>query len=133
MSNERSPRDVCSITIGMRGLMSGWLLAAGGPQFRLCRLLFLVRCPDPLACLRLLGRNPLDLRRDAVERLGEAHVLAFRLVDAGGARLLDHLLRLVEPVLKDLVDLVVADLDPELVRDCLEDELTGHRRCRLLT
>src|SRR5215213_4888590 len=113
MSNDRSPRDVCSITIGMRGLMSGWLLAAGGPQFRLGLLLFLFGCPDSLARLRLLQRNPLDLGRHAVEGLGEAQVLALGLVDAAGARLLDHFLRLLEALVKRLVDLVVADLDPE--------------------
>src|SRR6478735_9000152 len=49
MSNERSPREVCSITMGINGLMSGWLLATGGPQFRLGGWLFLVGCPDGFA------------------------------------------------------------------------------------
>src|SRR5438445_562675 len=79
MSNERSPRDVCSITIGINGLMSGWLLAAGGPQFRLCRRFFLVRGPDPLARLGLLGGDTLDVRDDAVEGSGQADVLALGL------------------------------------------------------
>src|SRR5919206_1823629 len=121
MSNDRSPREVCSITIGINGLISfsstflcvdwsfqtvawakpmrlegtsqaaspsGWLLAAWGPQFRLRRWFFLVRCPDSLARLGLLGRNPLDLGRDAVERLRKAHCLSLGLEGPGFTRLL---------------------------------------------
>src|SRR5439155_17915584 len=132
MSNERSPRDVCSITIGINGLMSGWLLAAGGPQFRLCRRFFLVRGPDPLARLGLLGGDTLDVRDDAVEGSGQADVLALGLVHACLARLLDHLLGLVESVAKRRVDLLVGDLNPELVCYRLEYELPGDRGCGLL-
>ena len=53
MSNERSPRDVCSITMGSAG--SSGLLAAGCPQFRLAGGLFLVGRPDRLARRRGLG------------------------------------------------------------------------------
>src|ERR687887_1647439 len=98
MSNERSPRDVCSITIGINGLMSGSLLAAGGPQFRLRLGLFLVGRPDPLACLRLLRRDPLDLGRDAVECPREPHVLALGLVGTGLARLLEDAVGVLEAV-----------------------------------
>src|SRR5919197_1498101 len=62
MSNERSPREVCSMTIGIRGM--GSLLAAGGPEFRLGRWFFLVRCPDRLAP----GRDLLHLRAPPAAR-----------------------------------------------------------------
>src|SRR5215813_14126733 len=95
MSNDRSPRDVCSITIGMRGLI--WLLlASGGPQFRLSLGLFLVGCPDCLTRRGLLGRDPLDLRGDPVERLRQPHGLALGLVRARLLRLLDDLVGLLE-------------------------------------
>src|SRR4029453_16220469 len=98
MSNERSPREVCSITIGINGLMaspltfsrlgwsfqtaarakpvtpqaaSPWLLVGGGPQFRLGRLRFLVGGPDVLAGARDVGRDALRLGRNAVERLAQ--------------------------------------------------------------
>src|SRR2546422_8614244 len=132
MSNERSPRDVCSITIGINGLMSGWLLAAGAPQFRLCRRFFLVRGADPLARLGLLGRDALDVRDNAVEGSGQADVLALGLVHTGLARLLDHLLGLIESVAERRVDILVGDLDPELIRHRLEDELSGDGGCSLL-
>src|ERR671936_1866017 len=95
MSNERSPREVCSITIGINGLIC-LLLAAGGPQFRLCLGFFLVGGPDALARLGLLGRNALDLGRDPVEGTRQTHVLALPLVHTCLARLLDHLLGLLE-------------------------------------
>src|SRR6266480_2909144 len=114
MSNERSPRDVCSITIGMSGLI--WLLlASGGPQFRLCLGLFLVGRPDRLAGGRLLGRNPLDLRGDPVERARQPHRLALRLVGAGLPRLRDDRVAVLEAIAERLVDLLVADRDAELV------------------
>src|SRR5262245_45291136 len=127
MSNERSPREVCSITIGINGLISGWLLAAGSPEFRLCRRLFLVGCPDCLAGGGLLGWDALDLVRHAVEGAGKADVLALRLVDARGAGLLDHLVGLVEARSKHLVHVLVGNLDAELVGDGFEHELAGNR------
>src|SRR5438105_9855900 len=89
MSNERSPREVCSITIGIRGLISGWLLAAGGPQFRFGRWFFLVGRPDLLARGVLLGRDRLHLGGEPVERALEPQVLA-QLVDSGLHDLLDR-------------------------------------------
>src|SRR5437870_13046033 len=80
MSNERSPREVCSITMGINGLMSGWLLATGGPQFRLGCWLFLVRGPDGFAGRGLLGRDALDLVDDTVEGAREPHALPLRVV-----------------------------------------------------
>src|SRR5712691_4075187 len=132
MSNERSPRDVCSITIGINGLMSGWLLAAGGPQFRLGGWFFLVGRPDRVPGGRLLGRDALDLGGYPVERAGEPDRLTLRLVGIRGARLLDHLLGFVEAVSERLVDVFVGHLDSELVRDGLEHELAGNRGRRLL-
>src|SRR5215210_6940903 len=119
MSNDRSPRDVCSITIGINGLIGAplnfWRVdwsfqtATGrspcclkvtpqavsltlapccrGPQFRLLGWLFLFGCPDCLAGLSLLRRNPLDFLRDPVQGAGEAHGFALGLVGAGGAGL----------------------------------------------
>src|SRR5215510_1620467 len=74
MSNARSPRDVCSTTIGIRGI--SFLLAAGCPQLlRFRRLfLFLVGRPEPLARFGRLRRDRLDLGGDPVERLAEAQV-----------------------------------------------------------
>src|ERR1700675_4283824 len=109
MSNEPSPREVCSITMGINGLMSGWLLATGGPQFRVGGWLFLVGCPDGFAGGGLLGRDPLDLVRNAVEGAGKAHAFALRVVGARLARLLDDLFRLLEALAEGLVDLLVGD------------------------
>src|SRR5712692_591161 len=132
MSNERSPREVCSITMGINGLMSGWLLATGGPQFRLGGWFFLVGRPDGFAGGSLLGRDALDLARNAVEGAGEAHAFALRVVRACGTRLLDDLVRLLEAVAEGLVDLLVRHLDPELVGGGFEHELPGDRCGRLI-
>src|SRR5215210_8766675 len=107
MSNELSPRDVCSITIGINGLMSDRLLTAGGPQFRLGRLLFLVRGPDRVSGCGLLGRDPLDFSSNVVESAGEPRRLALCLVGARSLRLLDHPLWLLEALAESLVDLLV--------------------------
>src|SRR3954447_3662477 len=95
MSNDRSPRDVCSITIGINGLI--WLLSAsGGPQFRVGLGLFLVGCPDCLARGRPPGPGPLDVGCDQVEGAGESHRLALGFVGAGLAGLLDDLVAVLE-------------------------------------
>src|SRR3954449_13578320 len=99
MSNDRWPRDVCSITIGINGLIQ-LLLAAGGPQFRVGLGLFLVGCPDCLARGRLLGRYPLHVGCDQVERTRESHRLALGFVGAGFAGLLDDLLAVLEALAK---------------------------------
>ena len=71
MSNARSPREVCSTTIGISGLMRSSLLAAGGPQLlsrtraaRPCRASRCSRAPAASSC-----RDRLDLGRDPVDRL----------------------------------------------------------------
>src|SRR5262249_41931977 len=119
--------------MGSRGSQGSCrLLAAGGPQFRLSLGLFLVGCPDRLARLRLLERNALHLRRDAIERRLHAQAPALLFEGTAGAKLLEHPLRLEEALLDRLLDLLVRDLDPELVRRRLEHELAGHRSLRLV-
>src|SRR6476646_102816 len=85
MSKNRSPRDVCSMTDGMIRFDGRFmlLLTAGGPEFRVGRLLFLVGSPERFARLGELARNPLDLRADAIERVAQAQVLTERLEAAG--------------------------------------------------
>src|SRR3990172_6352221 len=85
MSNERSPREVCSMTIGMRGLMqapSCWLLAAGGPQLLLdpggFLFLFLVRRPELLSRRGGGRRDRLDVGEEPVEGGAQAKVLPDR-------------------------------------------------------
>src|SRR3954464_5520663 len=107
MSNDRSPREVCSITIGINGLIY-LLLASGGPQFRVGLGLFLVGRPDCLARGRLLGRDALDVGRDQVERAGESHRLALGFVGACLAGLLDDLVAVLEALAEWGVHLVVA-------------------------
>src|SRR6185437_16241101 len=130
MSNARSPREVCSTTMGTNGLIDSSLLAAWGPQFRAGRGLLLLRRPDALARLVQVGRDRLDLGRDAVEGLLEAEVVA----DPVGAALLDELLDVglvLAGVAQLLPDLVVGDLEPELLGDRLEHELAADRLRRL--
>src|SRR5919204_5367926 len=143
MSNERSPREVCSITIGISGLIRAplnisrvdWssqrLLATGGPQFRLGLGSFLVRSPDRFARLFLLERDALDVGGDPVERGGEAQALTLRLVGSAGTELLDGSIGVFEAFADGRVDLLVADLDPELVGDRLEHQLARDRALRL--
>src|SRR5947207_3379793 len=91
MSKNRSPREVCSMTDGMMRFdgRSMLLLTAGGPEFRLGRLLFLFGGPERFARVGKLARNPLDLRGDAVERVAQAQVLTERLEATGVAEPLD--------------------------------------------
>src|SRR6266496_6716036 len=98
MSKKRSPREVCSMTDGMTRF-DGWvvmsLLTAGGPEFRLGRLLLLVGRPDRLARLGQLVRDALHLGRDPVEGVPQAHVLAERFEAAGLAQPSQRLVRVV--------------------------------------
>src|SRR5579864_4496874 len=89
MSNARSPRDVCSTTIGIRGM--SLLLAAGGPQLLRLLLRFLLGSPDALPRLFLLRRDRLDVGRDPVDRLLEAEIGA----DAVGTAARDELLDVI--------------------------------------
>src|SRR3954447_186781 len=114
MSNARSPRDVCSTTIGIKGI-SRSLLVAGGPQFLLrAGAFFLAGRPDGLACLRELLRDRRHLGRNAIDRFLQPQIRA----DAVGAARLHELLDVLVAlavVPQVLPDLVVRDLDPELL------------------
>src|ERR1700688_378654 len=92
MSNARSPREVCSTTIGTSGLIvlalvslrrpdSSRRLAAWRPQpaGRRVRVLFLgplLRRPQLFARLRLRNRDRGALRRDPLNGLTRGQVLA---------------------------------------------------------
>src|SRR4029453_1459201 len=95
MSNERSPRDVCSITIGINGLMQSPCFRSGsgawGPQLRLGFGGFLVGTPGRVARLGLPERDRLDRGRDPVEGRAQAQVLAQVLLPAVLPQILDHL------------------------------------------
>src|SRR5918995_3914378 len=92
MSNERSPRDVCSITIGINGLMQSpcFRSRAWGPQRFLFLGLFLVWRPDRFPRLRLVERDRLHLGRDPVERRAEAQILAQVFLASVVPQILDH-------------------------------------------
>src|SRR5580765_5988421 len=119
MSKARSPRDVCSTTMGISGISS--LLATWGPKFRGLGRLLLLRRPDALARLVQLGRNRLHLGRDPVERLFHAQVVANTIGAALGDERLDVLVGLTGRA-QLLANLVVRHLQVELVCDCLEDQ-----------
>src|SRR5437870_2673649 len=75
MSNARSPRDVCSMTIGINGLIRfAPPSLSGGPDFRLDRLL-LLRRPQLLPRPCELDGDPLHLRGDPVEGAAQPKVL----------------------------------------------------------
>src|SRR5438067_1900529 len=103
MSKNRSPREVCSMTDGMMRFdgRSMLLLTAGGPEFRVGRLLFLFGSPERFARLGELARNPRDLRGDAVERVAQAQVLTERLEAAGLAEPLDRRIGVVADLRQD--------------------------------
>src|ERR1044072_8771974 len=124
MSKERSPREVCSTTIGTRGLMVGTLSKAPGgypPSSRLRRperallLLLLLRGPDLLARLGLLERDRHRRPDDQVDRLAHANVFADHRVAAILAQPLQQLLRrrplLLGGVGQRLGHLLLGDLD----------------------
>src|SRR3954470_19428244 len=134
MSKLRSPRDVCSITIGINGLIRV-SLASGGPQFRNVFALFLLGRPDRIARFRLGHRDALHIGSDAVERELEPDVLAHLLLGAVRPEALDQLVGVLAGGLRlladDGLDLVVGDGEVELVRDGLEDDLAGDGEHRL--
>src|SRR6266550_1935321 len=83
MSKNRSPREVWSMTDGMIRfdgcVMCRGSLTAGGPKFRVGRLLFLVGRPEGFAHLGELLRNALHLGGDSVECVTEAQIVSKRL------------------------------------------------------
>src|SRR5471032_418262 len=124
MSKARSPREVCSTTMGIRGI--SLLLAAGGPKFWGLGRLLLLRRPDRLARFVQLRRDGLDLGHDAVERLLQADVVADAVGAALGDELVDVLVGLAGRT-QLLADLLVRDLNAELVGNHLEHELARDR------
>src|SRR5579884_1195968 len=68
--------------------------AAGGPDLLLARRSLLLRRPDALTRLVQLRRDRLHLRRDAVECLLQAQIVAHVVRTAGGDELLDVLVAL---------------------------------------
>src|SRR5262245_57692098 len=96
MSKARSPREVCSTTIGINGLICS-LLASGGPQ-RLSGRALLVWRPDALTCGVALRALRGFLRRDrghlgcnAIERLSHPDALADAVRPAVGEERIDVL------------------------------------------
>src|SRR3954447_2853824 len=118
MSKLRSPRDVCSITIGINGLIRV-SLASGGPQFRNVFALFLLGRPDRLARLGLREGDALYLGRNSVEGELQADVLAHLLLRAMRPEVLDQLVRVLVRgcglLADDLLHVVVGDRQVELV------------------
>src|SRR5215218_2635557 len=129
MSKARSPRDVCSITIGIRGLIHS--PRAGGPQFRIARGLLLLGCPELVACMRELRRDASDLSRDAVEGAPEAKVFPELLEASRALQGVDGfggiVFRPVELLAHDRLDVVVRDLEGKLVGGRVEHELARYR------
>src|SRR3954447_7494196 len=97
MSKNRSPRDVCSMTDRMMRFdgRSMLLLTAGGPEFRVGRLLLLVGSPERVARLGELARDPLDLCGDPVERVAKAEIIAEHLEASVLSQLLNRRLGVV--------------------------------------
>src|SRR5690242_14740213 len=112
MSKARSPREVCSTTIGTSGLIEPASLAtptgaqptepaacplrAGRPDLPAARLvLLLVGRPQLLARRRLLHRDRLCALDEQVDRLAHGDVLAQRLVRTLGACALERALDLL--------------------------------------
>src|SRR5919204_3558376 len=123
MSNARSPREVCSTTIGTRGLIgrsvykgrSARRSSLRRPEARPLALpLLLPGSPELLARDRLLLGDRLRRFRDQVDRLAQAQVLAKDRVAPAAAQALEQpfrgLLALAGP--ERLEHLLLCDLDP---------------------
>src|SRR5688572_8882641 len=105
MSKARSPREVCSTTIGTSGLIGRASLAtrtrrpasgARGPDLRGALLvLLLVGRPELLARRGLLDRDRRGVLDEQVDRLAHRDVLPQRLVGALGAGALHRTLELL--------------------------------------
>jgi len=134
MSNARSPREVCSITIGINGLM--WQ----APCFRGSRVSFprrplLFGRPQLLAGAGELDRDSLHVGCNPVHRFAHAQVFAQELVPAACKHAVDDLLGVVALGVCVLADecaqLFVRHLEAGLVGDGFERKLTRDRPRRL--
>src|SRR3972149_8271355 len=125
MSNARSPRDVCSITIGISGLISGspgssrrLLSASRSPYLHVAGGLLLLGGPQLLAGSRKVHRDALHSGDDVVEGLLEPQIAPQLLEAAVLPHGRDGLVRVVpgrSSLLADqLLDLPVRDVDGEL-------------------
>src|SRR6476660_5330806 len=142
MSNARSPRDVCSTTIGTNGLIGSPPLPSAGLTGRPDRglrdrrlgLLVVSRLPQLLACCLLLGG---DRRRDLtspIERALEPQLVARRLLRPRGQDLLHRgvdVLLLGQLVAKRALELGVVDRDVLALGERLECELAAERADRV--
>src|SRR5262249_22956269 len=93
MSNARSPRDVCSTTIG-----TTWFWIMQAPCYRGSTVssrwrVFPCRGQELLARLGLLHGDGFDIGDEPVERSPQSEVLAQRLLLSVSPDLLDQLLR----------------------------------------
>src|SRR3954454_19513819 len=160
MSKARSPREVCSTTIGTRGLMGATLYRWAGPGPRRARprgprlcssrarrpdlagfLRFLVGRPQLLARLGLLERDRLAVLDDQVDRLAHRDVLAQRLLGALRAGPLQRPLELLLAHLaavgggggraQRVLNLVLGHLDALGLDDRAEHRLALERQLRL--
>src|SRR5689334_18944517 len=124
MSKARSPRDVCSTTIGINGLIRfSALLTSWGPDLLLARSGFLLLGrPELLARVRQLGRDPRRALGDRVERLAQPQVLLQPVERVGRLQHPLDRLRLLALPLERLAYLLVGHLEAELVRDRLEHD-----------
>src|SRR5215207_1252387 len=97
MSKARSPREVCSTTIGTSGLIGRASLArrVGRPDLRGALLLLLVGRPELLARGRLLDRDRLRALHEQVHGLAHRDVLAKGFVGALRPRALHRALELL--------------------------------------
>src|SRR5829696_2173726 len=126
MSNARSPREVCSTTMGTRGLIARASLATrlallGRPQLTFGTA-FLLRGPQLLPGVGLLLGDRLRRVGYHVRRLAQAHLLAQQGVAALRSQAVEQLLRsgplmLLGGVAQPLHQLLVEDLDLLLVGD----------------
>ena len=131
MSNDRSPRDVCSITMGISGLIRSPCCRVSTTSSRLGGF--------SLSGVQSVSRASassveigLHVRGEPVERGPEPEILAQRLLVAVRPDVADRPPRRRLPgrlglLADELLDVVVGDLDARLLGDRLERELARDR------
>src|SRR3954468_15335195 len=138
MSNARSPRDVCSTTIGTNGLIDSPPLPSAGltgrPDRGLCDrrigLLLVTGCPQLLTCGLLLGRDRRRNLTGPVKGALEPQLLARRLLRPRCEDLLHRRLDVAlvgELLAQNALELGVVDDDPLAISVRLERELAAQR------